>query len=91
MLFVTEEAIANSAIKKGTFTPLIVPVFIYPTLESGKRKPQLDNIFIDVGCSNKEEVEIRVHVGCVITYPDEFYSTRSKLSAVRWTIEWVVL
>src|SRR5690606_10426841 len=31
------------------------------------------NLFIDIGCSNKEEVEkLGVHVGCVITYPDEF-------------------
>ena len=32
-----------------------------------------DNIFIDCGCENKEQVEkLGVHVGCVITYPDEF-------------------
>ncbi len=30
-------------------------------------------IFIDCGCSTKDEVEkLGVHVGCVITYPDEF-------------------
>jgi putative aminopeptidase FrvX len=35
--------------------------------------PKIDNIFIDVGCQKKEEVEkLGVHVGCVITYPDEF-------------------
>ncbi len=34
----------------------------------------MDNICIDVGCTNKEEVEkLGVHVGCVITYPDEFF------------------
>ena len=34
----------------------------------------MDNITIDVGCSTKEEVEaLGVHVGCVITYPDEFF------------------
>jgi putative aminopeptidase FrvX len=34
----------------------------------------LDNIFIDIGAKNKEEVEkMGVHVGCVITYPDQFH------------------
>lgn len=34
--------------------------------------PELDNIFIDVGAKNKDEVaEMGIHVGCVITYPDE--------------------
>ncbi len=33
----------------------------------------IDNLFIDIGCSKKEEVDaLGVHVGCVITYPDEF-------------------
>jgi putative aminopeptidase FrvX len=33
----------------------------------------LHNIFIDCGCSTKDEVEkLGIHVGCVITYPDEF-------------------
>ena len=64
----------NIHTKKG-----IVPgVFGWPaihTRKSGKEEtPKLDNIFIDVGCSNKEEVEkLGVHVGCVITYPDEFF------------------
>ena len=35
--------------------------------------PSLKNIFIDVGCSSKKEVEkLGIHVGCVITYPDSF-------------------
>lgn len=34
--------------------------------------PTLENIFIDVGANSKEEVlEMGIHVGCVITYPDE--------------------
>ncbi|NQX82134.1 MAG: M42 family metallopeptidase [Flavobacteriaceae bacterium] len=36
--------------------------------------PKIENITIDVGCRKKEEVEaLGVHVGCVITYPDEFF------------------
>jgi putative aminopeptidase FrvX len=34
--------------------------------------PKLENIFIDIGAKNKDEVlEMGVHVGCVITYGDE--------------------
>ena len=35
--------------------------------------PKTDNIFLDCGCKNKKEVEaLGIHVGCVITYEDEF-------------------
>lgn len=52
-------------------------VFGWPaihTRKSGKEQsPNLDNITIDVGAVNKEEVlKLGVHVGCVITYPDNF-------------------
>ncbi|WP_245391684.1 M42 family metallopeptidase [Salinicola aestuarinus] len=57
----------------------IVPgVFGWPAIHTRRQGPQekppeLDNIFIDVGASSKDEVEaLGVHVGCVITYPDEF-------------------
>ncbi len=34
--------------------------------------PTLEKIFIDCGCRNKKEVEaLGIHVGCVVTYPDE--------------------
>lgn len=34
--------------------------------------PKLENIFIDVGAENKQEVlDMGIHVGSVITYPDE--------------------
>ena len=33
----------------------------------------MENIFLDCGCESKEEVEnLGVHVGCVVTYEDEF-------------------
>lgn len=52
-------------------------VFGWPaihTRKNGKEEPpKLNNIFIDVGAKNKDEVEnMGVHVGCVITYPDTF-------------------
>lgn len=36
-------------------------------------KPTLENIFIDVGARNKQEVlDMGIHIGAVITYEDEF-------------------
>ena len=60
--------------KKG----IVKGVFGWPaihTRKSGKEEtPKIDNIFIDVGCKTKKDVEkLGVHVGCVITYPDEFH------------------
>src|SRR5690606_16611754 len=38
-----------------------------------EESPTTKNIFIDCGCTSKEEVEaLGIHVGCVITYEDEF-------------------
>lgn len=53
-------------------------VFGWPAIHTRDKEkeqaPKLDNITIDVGCTSKEEVEeLGVHVGCVITYPDEFF------------------
>lgn len=46
---------------------------IHTRLRGKEENASLTNIFIDCGCSNKEEVEkLGIHVGCVITYPDEF-------------------
>ena len=64
----------NIHTKKG----IVKGVFGWPaihTRDKGKEQaPKPDNICIDVGCQTKEEVEkLGVHVGCVITYPDEFY------------------
>jgi len=64
----------NIHTKKG----IVKGVFGWPAIhtrdKSKEQSPQLDNIFIDIGCTNKEEVDnLGVHVGCVITYPDEFF------------------
>ncbi|WP_449284333.1 M42 family metallopeptidase [Lutibacter holmesii] len=66
--------VVNIHTKKG----IVKGVFGWPAIHTrigGKEEtPKLDNIFIDVGCTTKEEVEkLGVHVGCVITYPDEFF------------------
>ncbi|AMO21247.1 M42 family metallopeptidase [Flavobacterium columnare] len=56
---------------------IVKGVFGWPAIHTrGRGKEEsasLHNIFIDCGCSSKEEVEsLGVYVGCVITYPDEF-------------------
>ncbi len=57
---------------------IVKGVFGWPAIhtrdKSKEEAPKPDNIFIDCGCATKEEVEkLGVHVGCVITYPDEFH------------------
>lgn len=56
---------------------IVKAVFGWPaihTREVGKEEaPSLKNIFLDCGCSNRDEVEkLGIHVGCVVTYEDEF-------------------
>jgi putative aminopeptidase FrvX len=56
---------------------IVKGVFGWPAIHTRNRGKEenatLHNIFIDCGCSTKEEVEkLGIHVGCVITYPDEF-------------------
>jgi putative aminopeptidase FrvX len=59
--------------KKG----IVQGVFGWPAIHTRNRSkeenPKIENLFIDLGCDTKEEVEkLGVHVGCVITYPDGF-------------------
>jgi len=63
----------NIHTKKG----IVQGVFGWPAIHTRNRGKEeaarIDNIFIDCGCETKEQVEnLGVHVGCVITYPDEF-------------------
>ncbi|TDU40273.1 putative aminopeptidase FrvX [Gelidibacter sediminis] len=66
--------IVNIHTKNG----VVKGVFGWPAIhtrdKSKEEAPKPDNITIDVGAKNKEEVEkMGVHVGCVITYPDTFH------------------
>ena len=46
--------------------------------------PKLDNIFIDCGATSKKEVEeLGIYVGCMITYPDEFFEMNDKYFVCR--------
>ncbi len=67
---------------------IIKGVFGWPAIHTrrdGKEHaPSLQNIFIDVGCTKKEEVEaLGVHVGCVITYPDTFHILNDNIFVCR--------
>lgn len=56
---------------------IVKGVFGWPAIHTRMRGKEevakVDNLFIDIGCETKEQVDkMGVHVGCVITYPDEF-------------------
>lgn len=62
----------NIHTKKG----IVKAVFGWPAIHTRKgaeTPPKQDNIFLDCGAESKEEVlAMGIHVGCVVTYPDEF-------------------
>src|SRR5688572_19404275 len=63
----------NIHTKKGW----VKAVFGWPAIHLRKpdkeEAPKMSNIFLDCGCRTKKEVEeLGIHVGCVITYEDEF-------------------
>jgi putative aminopeptidase FrvX len=55
---------------------IVKAVFGWPAIHTRQEKeetPSLKNITLDCGCSSKEEIEkLGVHVGCVVTFEDEF-------------------
>jgi putative aminopeptidase FrvX len=66
--------IVNIHTQKG----IVKGVFGWPAIhtrnKSKEEAPKPENIFIDIGAKDSEEVgKMGVHVGCVITYPDEFH------------------
>ena len=63
----------NIHTKKG----MVKAVFGWPAIHTrsaaNEKPPKLDNIFLDCGGNDKEEVEkLGIHVGCVVTYEDQF-------------------
>ena len=63
----------NIHTKKGIVKAIFGWPAIHTRTSSTEKTPKLDNIFLDCGCSSKEEVEkLGIHVGCVVTYEDEF-------------------
>lgn len=69
----------NIHTKKG----IIKGVFGWPAIHVRDREkeetPTMKNIFLDVGCSSKKEVEkLGIHVGSVATFEDEFLFLNNK-------------
>jgi putative aminopeptidase FrvX len=69
----------NIHTKKG----MIKAVFGWPAIHTrtakDEKNPQLDNIFLDCGADSKKEVEkMGIHVGCVVTYEDEFTTLNNR-------------
>ena len=62
---------------------MVKAVFGWPAIHTRtgatEKSPKLDNIFLDCGAKDKEEVEkLGVHVGCVVTYEDEFMTLNDR-------------
>lgn len=62
---------------------IVKAIFGWPaihTREPGREEtPSIKTIFLDCGCSTQAEVEkLGVHVGCVVTYEDEFMILNDK-------------
>ncbi len=62
---------------------IVKGVFGWPAIHTRQNDdkviPKLENIFIDVGAKDKKEVfEMGIHVGCVITYEDEFMTLNDR-------------
>lgn len=56
---------------------IVKAVFGWPAIHTRdlakEETPNIKNIFLDCGCASDKEVEaLGVHVGCVVTYEDEF-------------------
>jgi putative aminopeptidase FrvX len=56
---------------------MVKAVFGWPAIHTrvagAEEAPSLKNIFLDCGCNSDEEVaKLGVHVGCVVTFEDEF-------------------
>ncbi|MEZ4799080.1 MAG: M42 family metallopeptidase [Flavobacteriales bacterium] len=46
---------------------------IHTRIAEKEETPSMKNIFLEVGCTSKDEVEkLGIHVGCVVTFEDEF-------------------
>lgn len=69
----------NIHTSKGT----VKAVFGWPAIHTrdseSEKSPTMKTIFLDLGCSSKEEVEeLGVHVGCVATFDDQFMVMNNK-------------
>jgi putative aminopeptidase FrvX len=62
---------------------IVQGVFGWPAIHvreaKDEKSPDMKSLFLDLGCSSKEEVEeLGVHVGCVATFQDDFMILNEK-------------
>lgn len=62
---------------------IVKGIFGWPAIHvrdaAKEETPTLKNIFLDLGCKSDKEVEdLGVHVGCVVTYDDEFMELNNR-------------
>jgi putative aminopeptidase FrvX len=62
---------------------IVKAIFGWPAIHvrdaAREETPSLKNIFLDCGCNSDKEVhELGIHVGCVVTYEDEFMIMNKK-------------
>lgn len=62
---------------------LVKAVFGWPAIHTRKAGtepvPALKNIFLDAGCTSKQEIlDKGIHVGCVVTFEDEFMTLNDR-------------
>lgn len=67
---------------------IVQGVFGWPAIHVRDKErdeiPKIETIWIDCGANSKEEVEkMGIHVGCVITYPDEFMTLNDRYFVCR--------
>lgn len=68
---------------------IVKGVFGWPAIHTrsanqNEPTPKIDNIFIDCGATSKKEVEeLGIFVGCMITYPDEFFELNDRYFVCR--------
>ena len=81
----SDEVIAPSKrVNIHTKNGMVKGVFGWPAIHTRRGKSQtpattLENIFIDVGAKDKDEVlGMGIHIGCVITYPDELITLNDR-------------
>jgi putative aminopeptidase FrvX len=69
----------NIHTKKGEVKAVFGWPAIHTRSKDKEEAPSLKNIFLDCGCTSKEEVEgLGIHVGCVVTYEDEYMKLNNK-------------
>jgi putative aminopeptidase FrvX len=67
---------------------IVKGVFGWPAIHTRANQneptPKIENIFIDCGATTKKEVEdLGIYVGCMITYPDEFFELNDRYFVCR--------